>query len=215
MEKQLSVLALELRSTESRELIVKLRVTNDYDSNLKILNSADVKIVKSVLEELGGKSEGLIKEGICLAIMREVLRRLPHKCVDCSQIVTFDPMAPVYSQCMACKTQLCTKCYQGEFNNVACGPCGSWIVDRFTIPMELQTKHYRKKIEDIPQEISVNKAEETIDSLNAKISATEKTKHRIDCELEDLQMEYERTHAAAIITEKRGSNFDKVVRCES
>jgi len=57
----------------------------------------------------------------------------------------------------------------------------------------------------------VTEAEEAIDSLNAKISATEKTKHRIDCELEDLQMEYERTHAAAIITEKRGHNFDKVL----
>ena len=57
----------------------------------------------------------------------------------------------------------------------------------------------------------LGEAEETIDSLNAKIAATEKTKHRIDCELEDLQMEYERTHAAAIITEKRGHNFDKVL----
>merc|ERR1719320_1812337 len=56
-----------------------------------------------------------------------------------------------------------------------------------------------------------NESEETIDSLNAKIAATEKTKHRIDVELEDLQMEYERTHAAAIITEKRGKNFDKVM----
>merc|ERR1712158_204687 len=56
-----------------------------------------------------------------------------------------------------------------------------------------------------------NESEETIDSLNAKIAATEKTKHRIEVELEDLQMEYERTHAAAIITEKRGKNFDKVM----
>merc|ERR1712113_414501 len=30
-------------------------------------------------------------------------------------------------------------------------------------------------------------------------------------ELEDLQLEYERVHAAAIITEKRGRNFDKVI----
>ena len=29
--------------------------------------------------------------------------------------------------------------------------------------------------------------------------------------LEDLQLEYERVHAAAIITEKRGRNFDKVI----
>merc|ERR1712080_50676 len=57
----------------------------------------------------------------------------------------------------------------------------------------------------------VTEAEETIDSLNCKISATEKTKHRIECELEDIQLEYERTHAAAIITEKRAANFDKVL----
>ena len=56
----------------------------------------------------------------------------------------------------------------------------------------------------------VVEAEETIDSLNQKISATEKTKHRLEMELEDLQLEYERVHAAAIITEKRGRNFDKV-----
>ena len=53
-------------------------------------------------------------------------------------------------------------------------------------------------------------AEETIDSLNQKVATTEKTKHRLEVELEDLQLEYERVHAAAIITEKRGRNFDKV-----
>merc|ERR1712228_368828 len=57
----------------------------------------------------------------------------------------------------------------------------------------------------------VNEAEETIDSLNSKVSSIEKSKHRLDGELEDLQMEYERTHAAAVITEKRGRNFDKVL----
>merc|ERR1712112_83045 len=54
-------------------------------------------------------------------------------------------------------------------------------------------------------------AEETIDTLNQKVASTEKTKHRLETELEDLQLEYERVHAAAIITEKRGKNFDKVV----
>merc|ERR1712149_60995 len=37
------------------------------------------------------------------------------------------------------------------------------------------------------------------------------TKGRLETELEDLQLEYERVHAAAIITEKRGRNFDKVI----
>jgi hypothetical protein len=53
-------------------------------------------------------------------------------------------------------------------------------------------------------------AEETIESLNQKVASTEKTKHRLETELEDLQLEYERVHAAAIISEKRGRNFDKV-----
>ena len=56
----------------------------------------------------------------------------------------------------------------------------------------------------------LSEAEETIDTLNQKVSSTEKTKHRLEGELEELQLEYERVHAAAIITEKRGRNFDKV-----
>merc|ERR1712066_150443 len=57
----------------------------------------------------------------------------------------------------------------------------------------------------------LNEAEETIDTLNQKVASTEKTKHRLETELEDLQLEYERVHAAAIITERRGKNFDKVI----
>merc|ERR1711937_206030 len=57
----------------------------------------------------------------------------------------------------------------------------------------------------------VNEAEESIDNLNAKIASAEKAKNRLDAEIDDLSMEYERTHAAATITEKRGRNFDKVL----
>merc|ERR1712241_626857 len=59
--------------------------------------------------------------------------------------------------------------------------------------------------------MGLNEAEETIESLNQKVASTEKAKHRLEAELEDIQLEYERVHAAAIITEKRGRNFDKVV----
>merc|ERR1712172_487258 len=58
---------------------------------------------------------------------------------------------------------------------------------------------------------ALNEAEETIDTLTQKIASTEKTKGRLEVELEDLQLEYERVHAAAIITEKRGRTFDKVI----
>merc|ERR1719232_885686 len=57
----------------------------------------------------------------------------------------------------------------------------------------------------------VGEAEETLDSLNTKISNVEKSRARITQELEDVAMEYERTHAAAVIIEKRTKNFDKVL----
>merc|ERR1712223_2025628 len=54
-------------------------------------------------------------------------------------------------------------------------------------------------------------ADETIETLNQKVASTEKTRHRLETELDELQIEYERVHAAAMITEKRGRNFDKVI----
>merc|ERR1712152_117679 len=69
------------------------------------------------------------------------------------------------------------------------------------------------ELEGSKQKLSARlaEAEETIETLNQKVASTEKTKHRLETELEDLQLEYERVHAAAIITERRGKNFDKVV----
>ena len=57
----------------------------------------------------------------------------------------------------------------------------------------------------------VGESEEHIESLQTKIAAAEKSKHRLECELEEMAMEYERTHAAAVITEKRTANFEKVL----
>merc|ERR1719209_1139730 len=53
--------------------------------------------------------------------------------------------------------------------------------------------------------------EELVDSLTTKVANAEKSKTRMNNELDDLAMEYERVHAAALITEKRGKNFDKVL----
>merc|ERR1740131_701482 len=57
----------------------------------------------------------------------------------------------------------------------------------------------------------IQEAEETVETLQSKIANSEKSKGRMQSDLEEISMEYERTHAAAIITEKRGRNFDKVV----
>merc|ERR1740128_348568 len=54
-------------------------------------------------------------------------------------------------------------------------------------------------------------AEENVDALNTKIANSEKSKNRLATDLDDVCMEYERVHAAALITEKRSKNFDKVL----
>merc|ERR1719230_477539 len=53
--------------------------------------------------------------------------------------------------------------------------------------------------------------EELVDVLTTKVANAEKSKTRMGSDLDDLAMEYERVHAAALITEKRGKNFDKVL----
>merc|ERR1719175_283377 len=53
--------------------------------------------------------------------------------------------------------------------------------------------------------------EELVDVLQTKVANAEKSKGRLGSDLDDISMEYERIHAAAIITEKRGHNFDKVL----
>merc|ERR1719331_825813 len=52
-------------------------------------------------------------------------------------------------------------------------------------------------------------SEELVDVLTTKVANAEKSKTRMNNELDDLAMEYERVHAAALITEKRGKNFGK------
>merc|ERR1719147_217194 len=69
------------------------------------------------------------------------------------------------------------------------------------------------EIESSKQKIGAHcfETEEQIESLNSKIAQNEKTIHRLEAELEEISMEYERTHTAATICEKRGNNFEKVV----
>merc|ERR1719187_1737771 len=57
----------------------------------------------------------------------------------------------------------------------------------------------------------IMESEELVDVLTTKVANAEKSKTRMAADLDDLAMEYERVHAAALITEKRGKNFDKVL----
>merc|ERR1712240_978359 len=53
--------------------------------------------------------------------------------------------------------------------------------------------------------------EELVGVLQTKVANAEKSKGRLGSDLDDISMEYERVHAAALITEKRAKNFDKVL----
>lgn len=57
----------------------------------------------------------------------------------------------------------------------------------------------------------LTEAEETIESLNQKVIALEKSKQRLATELEDMQLEVERAKSLANAMEKRAKAFDKTV----
>lgn len=54
-------------------------------------------------------------------------------------------------------------------------------------------------------------AEEAVEAANAKCSSLEKTKHRLQGEIEDLMVDVERSNAAAAALDKKQRNFDKVM----
>lgn len=79
--------------------------------------------------------------------------------------------------------------------------------------LEPQCVHYRKKLAQRLQD-----AEESIEAVNAKCASLEKTKQRLQGEVEDLMIDVERANALAATLDKKQRNFDKVryshsVRC--
>lgn len=57
----------------------------------------------------------------------------------------------------------------------------------------------------------LQEAEESVEASNAKCSSLEKTKHRLQTEIEDLVVDLERANAAAAALDKKQRNFDKVL----
>ena len=65
--------------------------------------------------------------------------------------------------------------------------------------------HNRKKLAQRLQD-----AEETIEATNSKCASLEKTKQRLQGEVEDLMIDVERANAMAANLDKKQRNFDKV-----
>lgn len=78
--------------------------------------------------------------------------------------------------------------------------CCSWVVSH-THPNQSDRKKLAQRLQD---------AEEAVEAVNAKCSSLEKTKHRLQNEIEDLMVDVERSNAAAAALDKKQRNFDKV-----
>ena len=67
------------------------------------------------------------------------------------------------------------------------------------------------RVEELESARKIAESEELADFSSTKVANAEEPKTRVTNELNNLAMEYERVHAAALITEKRSKNFDKVL----
>ena len=72
--------------------------------------------------------------------------------------------------------------------------------------LELYLSPPRKKLAQRLQE-----AEEHVEAVNAKCASLEKTKQRLQNEVEDLMIDVERSNAACAALDKKQKNFDKVL----
>lgn len=59
---------------------------------------------------------------------------------------------------------------------------------------------------------SRQEAEEHVEAVNAKCASLEKTKQRLQNEVEDLMPDVERSNAACAALDKKQRNFDKVAQ---
>merc|ERR1711962_1583108 len=79
--------------------------------------------------------------------------------------------------------------------------------------MGAKYKNLSTEVENVRMRIEeeADKKNDTLKALSKAQAEIQLWRSKFESELEEMQMEYERVHAAAVITEKRGKNFDKVV----
>lgn len=80
-----------------------------------------------------------------------------------------------------------------------------------------------KTIQYIPKLLTINRkklaqrlqeAEEQIEAVNSKCASLEKTKQRLQSEVEDLMIDVERANGLAANLDKKQRNFDKVATAQ-
>ena len=111
---QISEIVLGMTKEGPKEILLRIKPDASYEFNVNILLHYDVNKVRDTLLELKGDPEGLNKDGICLAILKELQKSMPHKCNGCDEIISIDMNYKIAQKCIACGTQLCMKCCNGS-----------------------------------------------------------------------------------------------------
>lgn len=88
--------------------------------------------------------------------------------------------------------------------------CARWFLCLIGICVSFSSLYHRKKLAQRLQE-----AEESIEAVNSKCASLEKTKQRLQGEVEDLMIDVERANALAANLDKKQRNFDKVNETEN
>ena len=89
-KRSFSAILLQIRNIEVKELLNKLSVSAIYDENLKVLNEADVNILKECFKFVACEiqnceeiCDGLTKDGLIYNIVKGLFSMFPHYCGNC------------------------------------------------------------------------------------------------------------------------------------
>ena len=81
-------IVMEAPEAEIKEMLIKMKLENSYEANVKVLISHDVKLVQDTLKYLEGNFDVLTKDGVIYRIMTIIYSLMPHKCSGCREVVS-------------------------------------------------------------------------------------------------------------------------------
>ena len=121
---------LEAESKETKEVLLKIKIDQSYEVNMKVLMSLDVKLIHQTGKYLDINSDNFTKDGMVYMIMKKLFSLMPNKC---DKIVRNTSEAREI-RCVGCNTSLCANCKNGK--SCVCKSCHVWIKERYNPPEE-------------------------------------------------------------------------------
>jgi hypothetical protein len=137
----LAKLITECRDKAVKETLIKVKVLNTFEGNCSALKTADRNTLEETIKYLAANnvtfdSNTLNKEGLVLAILMEISRRLPYRCESCREVVTNDHVVTLVSKCKVCRIGACKSCHDGSQMYI-CPPCDVIVNDIKALPISM------------------------------------------------------------------------------